>query len=83
MKDETRWAKQLARIRAIFKHEMQRAIACRTKKQKFDLYFDWKRKYSPMTVKELTLLARNQAARLKVAEWDLDQFETKKLNKHQ
>lgn len=83
MNQERKWARQLAKIRATFKLEMQRAIRCRTKKQKFDLYFDWQRKYTPMMVKELTMLARNQSARLKVAEWDLDDFETKKLNKHQ
>ena len=81
-KDEAKFARQIAKQRAIFKHEMQRAIRCRTKKQKFDLFYDWKRTYSPMLVKELTMLARNETARLKVAEWDLGEFETKKLNKH-
>ena len=82
-KEEKQWARQLAKERAIFKYEMQRAIRCRTKKQKFDLYYDWKRTYSPMRVKELTMLARSETARLKVAEWDLGQFEIKKQNKHQ
>lgn len=82
IKDEKRWAKQLAKQRALFKYEMQRAIRCRTKKQKFDLYYDWKRTYSPMLVKELTMLARNESARLKVAEWDLGEFEIRKQNQH-
>ena len=82
-RQEKAWARQLAKERALFKYEMQRAICCRTKKQKFDLYYDWKRTYSPMRVKELTMLARNETARLKVAEWDLGQFEIKKQNKHQ
>jgi hypothetical protein len=82
-KDEKRYAREIAKQRALFKYEMQRAIRCRTKKQKFDLFYDWKRTYSPMLVKELTMLARNETARLKVAEWDLGEFETKKLNKHQ
>ena len=82
IKDEKRWARQLAKQRAIFKYEMQRAIRCRTKKQKFDLYYDWKRTYSPMLVKELTMLARNESARLKVAEWDLGEFEIRKQNQH-
>lgn len=82
IKDEKRWARQLAKQRALFKHEMQRAIRCRTKKQKFDLYYDWKRTYSPMLVKELTMLARNESARLKVAEWDLGEFEIRKQNQH-
>ena len=79
---EKKYARELAKQRAIFKQEMQRAIRCRTKKQKFDLFYDWKRTYSPMLVKELTMLARNESARLIVAEWDLGQFEIKKQNKH-
>ena len=82
IKDEKRFAREIAKQRAIFKHEMQRAIRCRTKKQKFDLYYDWKRTYSPMLVKELTMLARSETARLKVAEWNLDEFEIKKQNGH-
>jgi hypothetical protein len=81
-KDEQKYARHIAKQRAIFKYEMQRAIRCRTKKQKFDLFYDWKRTYSPMLVKELTMLARNETARLKVAEWDLGQFEIKKQNQH-
>ena len=81
-KDEARYSRQLAKQRAIFKHEMQRAITCRTKKQKFDLFYYWQRTYSPMLVKELTLLARNKTARLKVAEWDLGEFELKRQSKH-
>ena len=82
IKDEKRWARQLAKQRALFKYEMQRAIRCRTKKQKFDLFYEWKRTYSPMLVKELTMLARNESARLKVAEWDLGEFEIRKQNQH-
>lgn len=81
-KDEKRFAREIAKQRAIFKYEMQRAIRCRTKKQKFDLFYDWKRTYSPMLVKELTMLARNETARLKVAEWDMPNFEIKKQNQH-
>ena len=81
-KDEKRYAREIAKQRAIFKYEMQRAIRCRTKKQKFDLFYDWKRTYSPMLVKELTMLARNESARLIVAEWDIGDFERKKQNKH-
>lgn len=82
IKDERKFARQIAKQRAIFKFEMQRAIRCRTKKQKFNLFYDWKRTYSPMLVKELTMLARNETARLKVAEWDLEDFEIKKQNGH-
>jgi hypothetical protein len=35
-----------------------------------------------MLVKELTMLARSETARLKVAEWDLGEFEIKKQNGH-
>ena len=39
--------------------------------------------YSTMTYVALINLARNHEARLKVAYWDIPNFELKKLNKHQ
>jgi hypothetical protein len=36
---------------------------------------EWKHKYSDVTYWELIRLARNKTARLKVAEWNLDEFD--------
>lgn len=74
---------KLTQERLLYKAEMLKAIACRTKKQKIKLANQWKESYSAMTYTALINLARNHEARLKVAYWDIPNFELKKLNKHQ
>lgn len=69
---------KLYRIRLAFKTEMQRAITAKTPKQKRMLVDEWKRKYSTVTYEEMLRLARNKTARLKVAEWNLDDFDNEK-----
>ena len=68
--------------RSLFKEQMNKAIACKTKKQKIKLAGTWKNAYSEMTYTALIDLARNHHARLKVANWDLSHFEIKKQNQH-
>ena len=68
--------------RSLFKEQMNKAIACKTKKQKIKLAGSWKNAYSEMTYTALIDLARNHHARLKVANWDLEHFEIKKQNGH-
>ena len=68
--------------RSLFKEQMNKAIACKTKKQKIKLAGSWKNAYSEMTYTALIDLARNHHARLKVANWDLSHFEIKKQNQH-
>ena len=73
---------RLNQERQMYKTEMMRALSCRTKKQKIALAAEWKDKYSPMTYDGLISLAKNHTARLKVAYWDLPDFEHKRLEKH-
>ena len=68
--------------RSLFKEQMNKDIACKTKKQKIKLAGTWKNAYSEMTYTALINLARNHHARLKVANWDLSHFEIKKQNGH-
>ena len=68
--------------RSLFKEQMNKAIACKTKRQKIKLAGTWKNAYSEMTYTALIDLARNHHARLKVASWDLEHFEIKKQNGH-
>ena len=78
---DTDWEKLCAE-RQMYKTEMMRALTCRTKKQKVALASEWKERFSPMTYASLIDLAKNHSARLKVAYWDLPNFELKKLGKH-
>jgi hypothetical protein len=73
---------RLNQERQMYKTEMMRALSCRTKKQKIALASEWREKYTPMTYDGLISLAKNHTARLKVAYWDLPDFETKRLGKH-
>jgi len=77
----TDW-ERLCEERQMYKTEMMRALSCKTKKQKIALAKEWKERFSPMTYDSLISLAKNHTARLKVAYWDLPNFETKKLSKH-
>lgn len=67
--------------RLLYKAEMLKAIVCRTKRQKIALAGEWREKYSPMTYDMLIALAKNHTARLKVAYWDLANFENKRIEK--
>jgi len=62
---------------------MLKAIVCRTKRQKIALAAEWRENYSQMTYDQLIDLAKNHHARLKVAYWDLADFELKRMGKHQ
>jgi len=73
---------RLIQERLLYKTEMLRAISCKTKKQKIALASEWKANYSPMTYDGLISLAKNHTARLKVAYWDLPNFENKRMEKH-
>lgn len=73
---------RLNQERQIYKTEMMRALSCKTKKQKIALAAEWRERFSPMTYDGLINLAKNHTARLKVAYWDLPDFETKRLGKH-
>jgi hypothetical protein len=73
---------KLTEERLMYKNEMLKAIACRTKRQKIKLAQEWKKNYSAMTYVALINLARNHEARLKVAYWDVSHFEQKRIGKH-
>ena len=73
---------RLNQERQMYKTEMMRALSCRTKKQKIALAAEWREKYTPMTYDGLISLAKNHTARLKVAYWDLPNFEEKRMEKH-
>jgi hypothetical protein len=72
---------KLTEERLMYKTEMLKAIACRTKRQKVKLADEWKKNYSSMTYVALINLARNHEARLKVAYWDIPKFENIRIKK--
>jgi hypothetical protein len=53
--------------------QMQRALKCRTKKQKIKLASEWKEKYSALMYKELIACARDKQVCANIANWEQDE----------
>jgi hypothetical protein len=65
--------KQLIQSQSVFREEIRRVLACKTKKQKMKLWQEWQEKYkhNPDHIKELVNTARNKDTCYIVANWKL------------
>lgn len=72
---------QLYRSRMRLKREMQRALACISPASKRQLAARWKQEYSALFYKELINCAKNKQAAITIADWDLDKFDNKRVQK--
>jgi hypothetical protein len=52
--------------------QMQRALACKTKRQKIKLAREWKAKYSELMYKELIACAKDKRVRANIVNWEND-----------
>jgi len=66
------YTRQLLRTRVDLMIQMQRALACRTKKQKIKLAREWKEKYSENMYKELIACAKDKRVRANIVNWEND-----------
>lgn len=64
---------ELRRTRFDLMTQMQRALACRTKKQKIKLANEWKEKYSELMYKELIACAKDKRVCANIANWEQDE----------
>ena len=64
---------ELRRTRFDLMAQMQRALACRTKKQKIKLANEWKEKYSEQMYKELIACAKDKRVCANIANWENDE----------
>lgn len=64
---------ELRRTRFDLMTQMQRALACRTKKQKIKLANEWKEKYSEQMYKELIACAKDKRVCANIANWENDE----------
>ena len=64
---------ELRRTRLDLMTQMQRALACRTKKQKIKLANEWKEKYSEQMYKELIACAKDKRVCANIANWEQDE----------
>jgi len=76
---EARYQQELLLSRRILKIEMQKAIRAISPKDKREIADRWKTDYSPMMAKELLRVARDPEARSRIADWNLGEFDFKKL----
>jgi len=74
---EKKWAEELRHYRTIMKMEMTNVLNCDNADEKRNLAKSWKEKYSAIFYKELVNMAKDKQARVKVAMWDIDNFDRK------
>ena len=72
---------QLYKSRMKLKREMQRALACISPASKRQLASRWKQEYSEVFYKELINCAKNKQVAITIADWDLDKFDNKRVEK--
>jgi len=74
---EKKWAEELRHYRTMMKMEMTNVLNCDNADEKRNLAKSWKEKYSAIFYKELVNMAKDKQARVKVAMWDIDNFDRK------
>jgi glutamyl-tRNA reductase len=71
--------KALMEARKVLKEEMERVIHCRNRDEVKRVVAGWKGKYSSVMEAQLKRLARDRKNRVIVANWDLGNFDEKRL----
>lgn len=78
---QDKYKEELLLSRRILKNEMNRAIKAIKPAEKVELVRVWKEVYKPEIVDELLRVARDKEARLRIANWNLDNFEGERIKK--
>jgi len=83
MENSTRdkYREELLLSRRILKNEMQRAIKAIKPKEKIELVATWKSVYKPEIVDELLRVARDREAKVRIANWNLEQFDSERIKR--
>ena len=78
---EEKYRQELLLSRTVLKNEMQKAIRAISPDQKRALVATWKEVFRPEVVRELLRVAKDKEARLRIADWNLDNFEKERRGK--
>ena len=78
---QDKYKEELLLSRRILKNEMNRAIKAIKPAEKIELVRVWKEVYRPEIVDELLRVAKDKEARLRIANWNLDNFENTRRQK--
>ena len=73
-----RYAEELLLSRTMLKSEMLRATKAITATDKRNLLTVWKKVYKPEIVEELLRVAKDKDARHRIANWNLEQFNSER-----
>ena len=78
---QDKYKEELLLSRRILKNEMNRAIKAIKPAEKIELVRVWKEVYRPEIVDELLRVAKDKEARLRIANWNLDNFDGERRKK--
>ena len=78
---QDKYKEELLLSRRILKNEMSRAIKAIKPTEKVALVKLWREVYRPEIVDELLRVARDKEARLRIANWNLDNFDGERRKK--
>jgi hypothetical protein len=78
---QDKYKEELLLSRRILKNEMNRAIKAIKPAEKIALVKLWRDVYRPEIVDELLRVAKDKEARLRIANWNLDNFENTRRQK--
>jgi hypothetical protein len=78
---QDKYKEELLLSRRILKNEMNRAIKAIKPAEKIELVKLWREIYRPEIVDELLRVAKDKEARLRIANWNLDNFDAGRIKK--
>ena len=78
---QDKYKDELLLSRRILKNEMNRAIKAIKPAEKVALVRGWREVYRPEIVDELLRVAKDKEARLRIANWNLDNFDGERRKK--
>jgi hypothetical protein len=78
---QDKYKDELLLSRRILKNEMNRAIKAIKPAEKIELVRGWREVYRPEIVDELLRVAKDKEARLRIANWNLDNFDGERRKK--
>ena len=78
---EEKYRQELLLSRTVLKNEMQKAIRAISPDQKRALVATWKEVFKPEVVRELLRVAKDKEARLRIADWNLGDFDGQRHSK--
>jgi hypothetical protein len=75
---EDKYQEELLLSRRVLRDEMRKAIAADSAKAKRELVATWKQVFKPEVVRELLACAKDYEARYRIANWNLEGFDTER-----